>query len=150
MGAHQSSLVQSWGSVLVPLIGAAMSMGVVNPAANAEGVVNGGSFIAGGVESGVSLIDTLGDTHLQAPLASDVSPRTGRVSARPTSLRERTVAEVGGDVFRHSRLALPMVMQSAVGESADAALVASDIRPMKGPLVGLKPHPRTWGSTLDR
>lgn len=125
-------------------------MGIVAPVTNAEGVVTGGSFIAGGVEPGVSLIASLGDTQLQAPPASDALRQIGRVSARPTSLRERTAEEVGDDMFRHSRLALPMVIQSAVGESADAALVASDIRPMKGPLVGLKPHPRTWGSTLDR
>jgi hypothetical protein len=149
MGVHQSA-DQPWVSALALLVGAVVSMGIVAPDANAEGVFNGGSFIAGGFETGVSLIDTLGDTQLQAPLASDASPRNGRVSARPTSLRERAEAEVGGDVFRHSRLALPMVMQSAVGESVDAALIASDIRPMKGPLVGLKPHPRTWGSTLDR
>lgn len=149
MGAHQTT-VRSWGSVLALLIGAVVSMGIVARAANAEGVIHGRSFVAGGSESAASLIDSLGDTHLQAPLAADVSRQASRVTARPASLRERTKAEIGGDLFRHSRLALPLVMQSAVGESADAALAAGDVRPMTGPMVGLKPHPRTWGSTLDR
>ena len=149
MGTYPS-LSRSWGSVLALIVAAVVSMGIIARAANAEGVLNGGAFIAGGAESGTSLIDALGGTQLQAPVVNDVSLQASRVSARPASLRERAEAEVGVDIFRHSRLALPLIMHSAVGESTEAALVASNVRLMTGQMVGLKPHPRTWGSTLDR
>jgi hypothetical protein len=142
--------MRSWGSILAVLIGAVVGMGIVARAANAEGVVNGGSFVSGGIESAASLIDSLGDTQLHAPFETGVSRQASRVALRPASLGERTKAETGADLFRHSRLVLPLVMKSAVGESVDVALAASDIRSMNGPMVGLRPHPRTWGSTLDR
>jgi len=123
-------------------------MGIVARAANAEGVIHGRSFVAGDSKPAASLIDALGDSQLQAPVA--VSQPASRVAARPASLRERTAEEVDGDLFRHSRLALPLVMQSAVGEPAETALAASEIWPMTGPMVGFKTHPRTWGSMLDR
>lgn len=153
MGAHRpatGALMQSRGSILALLIGAVVSLGVVARAANAEGVVNGGSFVSGGIDSAASLIDSLGDTQLHAPLETHASRQASRASLRPASLGERTKAETGADLFRHSRLVLPLVMNSAVGESVDVVLAAGDIRPMNGPLVGLRPHPRTWGSTLDR
>ena len=150
MGAHQTA-VRSWGSVLSLLIGAIVSMGIVARAANAEGVIHGQSFVVGGSKPAASLIDALGDSQLQAPLAAAVSQPASRVAARPASLRERTTTvEVDGDLFPHSRLALPLVMQLSVGDPAEAALAASEIRPMTGQMVGFKPHPRTWGSTLDR
>lgn len=155
MWAHQP-LLRSWGSVLALLSGSVVSMGIVARAANAEGVVNGGAFGTSGIDSRInstgSLIDVLGDSHLQAVAVADGSRQASRVQARPASPRElaSAAAEVGGDMFRHSRLALPLVMQSAVGDSGDAALPAAAIRSMTGPMVGLKAHPRTWGSTLDR
>lgn len=149
MGAVQTSM-RSWGRVLALISGAVVSMGLGVPAANAEGVVNGGLFTAGGVASAASLIDSLGDAQLESSLASDVSRPETRVSPRPASLRERTETKVGGDIFRNSRLALPLIVQSAIGSSPEEALAISSMRPMTGPMVGLRPHPRTWGSTLDR
>lgn len=140
--------MRSWGRVLALICGAVVSMGLVARAANAEGVFNGGSFTASELASDASLIDSLGDAQLEASVASDPSRQDSRVSPRPASLRERAEAKVGGDIFRHSRLALPLVVHSAVGESVDTGLVAGTQRPMSGPLVGLRPHPRTWGSTL--
>lgn len=125
-------------------------MGIIARSANADGVVAGGSFVAGGSKPAASLIDAQDDSQLQAPLAAAVSQSASRVAARPASLRERKTAEVGGDLFPHSRLALPLVMQSAVGDPVEAALAASEIRPMTGQMVGCKPLPNTLGSTRDR
>jgi hypothetical protein len=139
-----------WGRVLAVLSAAALHTGFVGRLANAEGVVTSGFFVAGGVEAGGSLVGALGGNGLQAPAAAVASHHAKRVSPRHTSPLERAGADVGGDVFPRSRLVLPLLVQTAIDSPADAEAVVAAMMPMTGPMVGLRPHPRTWGSTLDR
>lgn len=149
MGVVRSS-IQTSGQLLALVSAAAMSMGILAQSARAEGVLGGGSFISGGLQSDASMIDALGGSQLEASAVAMSSRPVSRVAPRPASPRERTDAVAGDDVFRHSRIALPLVLQSVVGEPADAVMAAGGVRPMTGPMVGLRPHPRTWGSTLGR
>lgn len=150
MGAIRSS-VQAWGQVLALVSAAVMSAGSFAQSARAEGVLVGGAFVSGGLQADGSLIDALGSTQLEAAaLAVPPRPTRSRVVLRPASPQERVDAVAGDDIFRHSRIALPLVLHSAVGEPVDAVVAASSVRPMTGTMVGLRPHPRMWGSTLGR
>lgn len=150
MGAIRSS-VQAWGQVLALVSAAVMSVGSFAQSARAEGVLVGGSFVSGGLRADSSLVDALGSTQVEAPaLAVPSRPTSSRTALRPASPQERADAVAGDDIFRHSRIALPLVLHSAVGEPVDAVISASSVRPMTGTMVGLRPHPRTWGSTLGR
>jgi hypothetical protein len=127
-----------WGRVLALVSAAFLHTGFVARLANAEGVVSSDFFVAGGVvEAGGSLVGALGGNRLQAP-ASVVAPH------------ERASADIGGDVFPRSRLVLPLLVQAAIDSPADAEAVVATMTPMTGPMVGLRPHPRTWGSTFER
>ena len=150
MGAAVRSSVQTWGHVLALVSSAVVSVGILAQSARAEGVLSGGSFISGGVQPDASMIDALGGSQFEAPAVTIASSPASRKSPRPASPQERTEAATGDDIFRHSRIALPLVLQAAVGEPADAVTTANSVRPMTGPMVGLRPHPRTWGSTLGR
>lgn len=127
-----------------------MGLGIFAHSAHAEGVLSGGAFISGNLQSDGSLMSALGSAQIEAPADAAPSRPGSRVTPRPASPQERADAVVGDDMFRHSRIALPLVLQSAVGEPVDAIIAASSIRPMTGSMVGLRPHPRTWGSTLGR
>lgn len=148
MGAIRSS-VQTWSQVLALIAAAVMSVGSFAQSARAEGVLGSGAFVSGGLQEDGSLTDALGSTHLEdAAEAAPSRPASSRMAIRPASPDER--ADAGGDFFRLSRIALPLVLHSTVGEPADAVVIASSVRPMTGTMVGLRPHPRTWGSTLGR
>ena len=148
MGAIRSS-VQTWSQVLALIAAAVMSVGSFVQTARAEGVLGSGAFVSGGLQEDGSLTDALGSTHLEAPAVAEPSrPASSRMAIRPASPDER--ADAGDDFFRLSRIALPLVLHSAVGDPVDTVITASSVRPMTGTMVGLRPHPRTWGSTLGR
>jgi hypothetical protein len=140
-----------WGRVLALVSAAFLHTGFVARLANAEGIVSSDFFVAGGVvEAGGSLVGALGGNRLQAP-ASVVAPHQAKhVPLRHTSPLERASADIGGDVFPRSRLVLPLLVQAAIDSPADAEAVVATMTPMTGPMVGLRPHPRTWGSTFER
>ncbi|MFM8954151.1 MAG: hypothetical protein ACKOOF_13995 [Planctomycetaceae bacterium] len=140
-----------WGRVLALVSAAVVNMGFVARLAHAEGVVASDFFVAGGVVgSGGSLVGALGDNRLQASAAAVASHQAKRVSPRHTSPLERASADIGGDVFPRSRLVLPLLVQAAIDNPADAEAGVATMIPMTGPMVGLRPHPRMWGSTLER
>jgi hypothetical protein len=136
-------------SFLRLFVGACMAAGVLAGAVHAEGVIGGGAFTGGNAD--VSLVGELGDVALSAELPStpQVPASTSRITARPASPQERADAQVGSELFPNLRLALPLVVASTVGDPVDASL-ATSVRPMSGQMVGVRPHPSTWGSGLDR
>jgi len=148
MGIRQSS-TRSWGSLLALLAGSVVSAGIAARSVNAEGVMLGGASIASGFQPAGSVVDAFAGIHYQPSAAADAGRRADQARARPATLRERAEGGVTGDIFRHSRLALPLLTKSTVGDADDAVRPAADTRAMKGPMVGLKPHPRTWGSMLE-
>lgn len=117
----------------------------------AEGVISGNSFVSGGLSGDVSLVSDLGDAALSAelPRSREISTPSVRVQARSSSPQERVDSEVGNDLFRNLRLALPLFAESAVGAAVDAPMIAA-IKPMSGPMVGVRPNPRVWGSTFGQ
>lgn len=138
-----------FSSLLHLIVGASLAFAVFTGAARAEGVTGGSAFIIG--NSDVSLVSELGDATLSAELNATTrvpAPNLG-IAPRLASPQERTDSVVGGDPFPNMRLALPLVVQSTVGNAVDASL-ASSVRSMSGPMVGVRPHPRTWGSMLGR
>lgn len=139
-----------WGRVLALVSAAFLHTGFIARLAHAEGVVASGFFVAGGAEVGSSLVGALGEGGLQAPPAVSPSRQTPRASPRPASPLERSREDVGGDIFPRSRLVLPLVVQAAIDDPADVEAAVATITPMTGPMVGLRPHPRMWGSTFDR
>jgi hypothetical protein len=88
------------------------------------GAVRAEGVVGGGAfvvgNSDVSLVSELGDASLSAELPSAIQ--------KPSSV---------------SRISPRSASQQ------DASLAAS-ARSMSGPMVGIRPHPRTWGSTLGR
>lgn len=142
--------IVSWVRLLALISTAVLHAGFAARPAHAEGVVASGSFVAGGVQAGPSLVGALGGSGLQAPPAVSPSRQTPHASPRPASPLERSSAGVGDDIFPRSRLVLPLVVQAAIDTPADAEAAVATMTPMTGPMVGLRPHPRMWGSTLDR
>lgn len=136
--------------LLVLASAAVVGLGAVDQAAHAEGVMQAGFVGAAANLSGGSLVDTLGDTQLLGSMRVEDAVRTGHMTIRQMAPRERSELAAGVDLFARSRLVLPLVIQSAVGKSIDSELAASKMQPMTGPMVGLHPHPATWGSTLAR
>lgn len=126
-----------------------MAAGVFAGSVRAEGVTGGGAFISGNGD--ISLVSALGEASLTAELVSTTpSPTpTARNAPRSASPQERIENQAGGELFPHLRLALPLVVHATVGVADEASLMAS-VRAMSGPMVGVRPHPRTWGSMLDR
>ena len=135
----------------VPFVAVCVSAWATAGSLRAEGVVSGGSFVHGGLGAEVSLVNDLGGASLAtvAPAATSASTPDTLINPRSASPRERIDSEVGTDLFRNLRLTLPLVMESTVGAPVDAPMTAV-VRPMSGQMVGLRPHPRTWGSTLGR
>ena len=150
MGFSSSSIFTSGLiSALRLFAGACMATAVCTGAVRAEGVVGGGVFVVG--NSDVSLVSELGDASLSAELPSAIQKPSSvsRISPRSASQQERIDSQATIEPFPNLRLALPMVVQSTVGGAVDASLAASS-RSMSGPMVGIRPHPSTWGSTLGR
>lgn len=139
-------LFASWAQFMAASALACISAGSLR----AEGVVGGGSFVQGGKEADASLVGNLTDESLLATTATvEPTVQVAVPSPRTTSPRERIESKVGGDLFRNMRLALPLVTRSVVGEQVDVP-ATTDLRPMSGPMVGIRPRPQTLGTTLGR
>lgn len=147
MNGHIS--LRSWIRLLALAAGSFVGAGVVARAAHAEGVLGNNSLAAGHSAGARSLVGALGDAALQAPAVNAVSMAPLQNALRPTMPGQPTPATRDVDFFQLSRLALPLVMQAAVGRTPEAELAAT-VRPMKGQMVGFRPDPRSWGSMFDR
>lgn len=113
---------------------------------HAEGFVSVG---AGGLKQDASLVSSLGDAALAAEVTPASQVPVAAVAPRSASPREQTEAQVGSELFRNLRLAIPLVAESSVGSPIDAPMPA-EFRPMSGPMVGVRPHPSIWGSSFAR
>jgi hypothetical protein len=130
-------------------VGACMVAGMFAESVRADGVIGGGAFMSDSAD--VSLVGQLGDATLSSDLPSKaLAPASNSlIAARPASPQERVDAQMGTDLFPNLRIALPLVVVSTVGAPVEASL-ATSVRPMSGPMVGVRPHPSTWGSALGR
>lgn len=142
------STPRSWGPIVVAMFSGLLCAGAVVEEARAEGIVAAGFAAADGL-SGKSLADTLGEVQAGTPGSSGRSETVFRVAIRrslPQGQASRPAGESGGDIFRHSSLVLPLLIRSAADEAVEANVTASRMRPMTGPMVGMRSLPFGWSN----